>query len=84
MEYRKNKRTGDQISVIGLGSAYIFEAGQKEAVKALRFAFENGINYYDLATGDGSSFPMYGEAFHDVRQDILYQIHFGADYSQGT
>lgn len=43
-----------------------------------------GINYYDLAAGDGASFPIYGEAFSDVRQDILYQIHFGADYTKGT
>ena len=27
---------------------------------------------------------MYGEAFADVRKRILYQIHFGADYSNGT
>ena len=27
---------------------------------------------------------MYGEAFADVRKNILYQIHFGADYSKGT
>ncbi len=27
---------------------------------------------------------MYGEAFVDVRKHILYQIHFGADYSKGT
>ena len=84
MKYRINKRTGDKISEIGFGSAYIFESGIDEAVKILRKAFENGINFYDLATGDGSSFPMYGEAFKDVRKDIFFQIHFGADYSRGT
>lgn len=34
MEYRVNKRTGDKISVIGLGTAYIPEASESEAVKA--------------------------------------------------
>ena len=84
MKYRTNRRTGDSISEIGMGSAYIYEAGMEEGVKALRRAFEGGINYYDLAAGDGSAFPIYGEAFKDVRDKIFYQIHFGAEYSKGT
>ena len=31
MEYRINKRTGNRISEIGFGSAYIYEAGNKTA-----------------------------------------------------
>ena len=84
MEYRINRKTGDRISVIGLGSAYLFQAGKKEGVRALRRAFEGGINYFDLAAGDGASFPIWGEALADVRRKVLYQIHFGADYSAGT
>ena len=84
MRYRKNRRTGDEISEIGIGSSYMYQAGRKEAVKALRYAYENGINYFDLAAGDGKTFPIYGEAFGDVRENIFYQIHFGADYSEGT
>ena len=83
MKYRINRKTNDRISEIGLGSAYIFEAGFKEAVKILKKAYEGGINYYDLATGHGDSFPIYGEAFHEVRENIFYQIHFGADYTKG-
>ena len=84
MKYRINRRTRDNISEIGIGSAYMFEAGMEEAVKALRRAYEGGINYFDLAAGDGKSFPIWGEALHDVRKDIFYQIHFGADYTKGT
>lgn len=84
MEYRTNRRTGDRISVIGIGSAYMYQAGREEAVKALRCAYENGINYYDMAAGDGSAFPIFGEAFRNVRKNIFYQIHFGADYTNGT
>lgn len=84
MKYWINRRTGDKISEIGLGSAYMFETGMKKAVDALRCAYEGGINFYDLATGDGSSFPIYGEAFCDVRKNIFYQIHFGADYTKGS
>ena len=84
MRYRVNKRTGDRISEIGLGSAYMPEVSLTQAIPALRRAYEGGINYFDLAAGDGKAFPMYGEAFADVRKNILYQIHFGADYSKGT
>ena len=84
MKYRTNKRTGDKISEIGMGTAYVVEAEKKEAVKTVRHAFEGGINYYDLAAGDGSAFAIFGEALSDVRDKVLYQIHFGADYSKGT
>ena len=84
MKYRINQRTQDKISEIGIGSSYMYGAGMDEAVKALRRAVEGGVNYFDLAAGDGSAFPIYGEALHDVRRQILYQIHFGADYTKGS
>jgi len=84
MKYRTNRKTGDVISEIGLGSSCMFEAGTERAVAALRRAYEGGVNFYDLAAGDGTSFPIYGEALHDVRKNIFYQIHFGADYSDTT
>ncbi len=43
MEYRTNRRTGDRISVIGLGTSYIAETEEKEAVGALEFAHGKGI-----------------------------------------
>lgn len=67
MKYRENRRTGDKISEIGMGTAYIVEAERSEAVKTVRYAYECGINYYDLAAGDGSAFGIFGEALSDVR-----------------
>lgn len=84
MEYRINKRTGDRISVLGFGTAYIAEASEKDAVAAILRAYNGGINYYDLATADGKTFSYFGKALSDVRENVLYQIHFGADYSAGT
>lgn len=49
MEYRINQRTGDKISVIGLGTSYIAASDKKTAVEALSYAYEHGINYADLA-----------------------------------
>lgn len=84
MEYRINKRTGDKISVIGVGSAYLYEAGMDEGIKALRTAYEGGVNSFDLAAGDGKAFRLWGEALADVRRNVKYQIHFGADYTKGA
>ena len=84
MEYRINRRTGDKISVIGLGSSSISQAGEKEGIETLKMAYENGINYFDLAAGDSDCFKYYGEAFKKVRENVMYQIHFGANYETGT
>ena len=84
MKYRVNKRTGEKISEIGMGTAYVVEVDRKDAVATVRRAYEGGINYYDLAAGDGSAFATFGEALSDVRNKVFYQIHFGADYSRGT
>ena len=84
MNYRITRKTGDRISEIGIGSAYMFGAGIDEAVRALRRAVEGGINYFDLAAGDGATFPIWGEAMSEIRKSLYYQIHFGADYTAGT
>lgn len=83
MNYRKHLKTGDLISEIGFGSSYIFESEESEAVNALKKAYESGINYYDLAAGNAKAFPLYAKAFKDVRDKIFYQIHFGANYTDG-
>ena len=79
MEYRINRKTGDRISEIGLGTAYLFDDAA-DGVRALRRAYEGGINYFDLGAGNAAIFPVYGEALADVRENVFYQIHFGAVY----
>ncbi len=83
MEYRVNRRTGDRISVIGLGTSYIAEADEKTAIEALIYAYQHGINYADLATAGARTFSYYGTAFRSVREKMYYQVHFGANYETG-
>ena len=83
MEYRIHKKTGDKISILGLGTSYIADTPEKEAVSALLYAHENGINYADLATAGAKTFGYYGTAFASVRKEMLYQVHFGANYETG-
>lgn len=83
MEYRQNRRTGDSISVIGLGTSYTAECSEREAVEALVLAGENGVNHADLATAGARTFSYYGTAFAGARENIRYQVHFGANYETG-
>lgn len=83
MEYRVNRRTGDRISAIGLGTSYIAESDEKTAIEALIYAYEHGINYADLATAGAKTFSYYGAAFGGVREEMYYQVHFGANYETG-
>lgn len=83
MEYRVNRRTGDRISIIGLGTSAIPGAGIQEGIDTLRQAFDHGVNYFDLATAESDTFPLFRQALADVRSQVLYQIHFGAVYGDG-
>lgn len=83
MEYRINRRTGDRISVIGLGTSYISEVPEAEAVSTLIYAHEHGINYADLATAGAETFSYYAKALGSIRKEMIYQAHFGANYESG-
>ena len=83
MEYRVHPKTGDKIGVIGLGTGPIFETPEKEGVATLTYAHEQGVNYVDFATAGARTFQYAGEAFAQVRREMLYQVHFGANYQTG-
>lgn len=83
MEYRVHPRTGQKISVIGFGTASICNAKESDAIETMQYAVENGINYFDFATGGAKTFGYAGKALAPYRKDLIYQVHFGADYSKG-
>lgn len=59
MEYRILPRTGDKISVIGMGSSVIGGRPEEEIIRTVRAAFEAGINYFDMAGGHAAIFEAY-------------------------
>ena len=83
MEYRIHPRTKDKISVIGIGTGPIYEAPEREAVETLSYACEHGVNYVDFATAGAETFRYAGLAFASVQRELLYQVHFGANYETG-
>lgn len=83
MEYRTLPRGGEEISVLGLGSGGLGEAGEREIIETLQLAVGQGVNYFDMAAADAAVFPAYGKALQGVRDRVYLQIHFGAEYSSG-
>lgn len=83
MEYRKLPKGGEAISILGLGSSSMGAQGARECQAVMAMALERGINYFDLASADAVPFEAYGREIKGCRDQIYFQIHFGADYSTG-
>lgn len=83
MEYRKLPHGDEQISVLGLGTSSIGEVSEEEIIAIINKAMEHGINYFDLASGHASTFPILGKAIKEKREQVYLQVHFGADYTSG-
>ena len=72
---RKLGKTGEQVSLLGLGGAGIIARADKsgEAVETVKRAVELGINYIDTAPtyGDGTSEKHIGEAVKPHRRKVF-------------
>lgn len=64
MEYRTLGKTGMEVSVIGYGASPLgnvfCDTDEAEGVRAVHYAIEHGINYFDVA-------PMYGVTLAEQR-----------------
>ena len=83
MEYRKLPHGEEEISVIGMGSSVVGEQPEKKIIETVTYALEHGVNYFDMAGGHASIFPAYGKALQGRRNDVMLQVHFGANYVTG-
>src|SRR3984893_17694506 len=75
MRYRPLGRTGEQVSVIGLGGHHIGrQKDEKESIKIIRAAIDGGINFMDNSWDyhDGGSEGRMGKALKDgYRQKVF-------------
>ncbi len=82
MEYRKLPHGTEMISTIGLGLGSIHQSASEEEIEAaVRFALDNGINFFDLCCGRVSTFAAVGRAIKGRRDKAYTQMHFGAVYT---
>ncbi|MDO4292965.1 MAG: aldo/keto reductase [Eubacteriales bacterium] len=84
MEYRRLPKTGERISIVGVGTSGVCQSSDQEIQATAELAIENGINYFDMAAADFSPFAPFGRAAAGRREQIYFQVHFGANYQGGT
>ena len=95
MIYRTLGKTGLQVSVLGFGVSpvgNVFEpVEESEAINALHFGIDNGINFFDVAPfyGDTLAETRLGKALKGKRQNIVlatkvcrYIDHFDFSYQR--
>lgn len=84
MEYRTLPHGGEQISVIGMGMGSIHQASDAEIEDTVRTAMERGVNFFDFVPSEAKPFEPYARAFKGHRDEVMLQVHLGADYHTGT
>lgn len=79
MEYVVLGKTGLKVNKNGFGALPIQRITKEDAVHLLRKAFQNGINYFDTARAYSDSEEKMGEAFHEVREQIIISTKTAAE-----
>ncbi len=83
MNYRLFGKTGLQVSEIGLGCSNlgggVFDKDDRETIRVLNLAFEQGINFFDTADsyGYGHSEELLGRIFKSRRNQIIFASKVG-------
>ena len=77
MDKRAYGRTGDMLSVVGLGGIVVkgMEAG--EASRIVGKAVDRGVNYFDVAPGYGDAEERLGPALEPYRNDVFLACKTG-------
>ncbi len=87
MKYRRLGKSDIKVSEIGFGAWTIAldwwgkKISDDEAIKMLKRAYDLGINFYELADmyGKGKSEKLVGQAFKDMRNEVVYSTKWGYD-----
>ena len=72
MQYRKNPKNGDELSILGFGCMR-FPKDAKETERLILYAIDHGVNYFDTAYMYRGSEAALGEALHrhDKRGEVF-------------
>lgn len=81
MEYRKLPHGAECIGALGLGMGGIQNSSDTEIEQVIRTAIANGINFFDLCAGGKNVYAPFGRAIAGRRNQVMFQLHFGAVYN---
>lgn len=84
MEYRKLPKGNEMISVLGIGLGGIQQNSDEVIQAMISKAIANGINFFDLCCGAKNVFLPFSKAIENCRENVYFQLHFGAVYDPIT
>ena len=84
MEYRKLPKGNDRerFSALGIGLGAMENTPEEEIEAIIRKAMDHGINFFDLCAGGARAYAPFGRAIRDRREQVFFQLHFGAVYNE--
>ena len=87
MPYRTLGRTGERVSLIGLGGAHLGRLSEQEAIRLVRAALDQGINFLDNSWDyhGGATEIRVGKALKDgYRQKAFVMTKFDSQSREGA
>lgn len=77
-------KTGQKLSIIGLGGMVLSGQQQSEANKIVAMCVEKGINYFDVSPEYGDSQIKLGPALEPFRKDVFLACKTARRYREGA
>jgi predicted aldo/keto reductase-like oxidoreductase len=71
LERRALGRTGETLSIVGLGGVVVMDATTREAADRVAHAVDRGVNYFDVAPSYGNAETMLGPALEPYRKRVF-------------
>ena len=71
MKKRKFGKHDDHISIMGLGGLSIKGSGKKVSNSLVSYAYDMGINYFDVAPGYGDAQELMGKSLKQYRNSVF-------------
>ncbi len=71
IEKRSLGKTGEQLSILGLGGVVVMDNTTQEAAERVSMAIDHGVNYFDVAPTYGNAEIMLGPALEPYRKKVF-------------
>lgn len=77
MPMRPFGKSGDKISIVGLGGIVVKDTAPEDAGRIVGEAFERGVNYFDVAPSYGNAQEILGPALAPYRSNVFLACKTG-------
>jgi predicted aldo/keto reductase-like oxidoreductase len=84
MDRRPLGKTGEELSILGLGGIVVSKLEQSEANRIVAEAVDRGVNYFDVAPSYGNAQERLGPALEPYRKDAFLACKTGERTKEGS